>query len=61
MLLYLILKYIVYGTWNMEKKVGKTWKNIYLEKYEKNSKFKTSAPARNDKVESPDELYSASY
>lgn len=45
----------------MEKKVGKTWKNIYLEKYEKNSKFKTSAPARNDKVESPDELYSASY
>ena len=45
----------------MEKKVGKTWKNIYLEKYEKNSKFKTSALARNDKVESPDELYSASY
>lgn len=38
---------------NMEKDIpGKIWKN---------SKFKTSAPARNDKVESPDELYSASY
>ena len=48
-----------HGTWRKKlEKHGKTytWKN--MKKY---SKFKTSAPARNDKVESPYELYSASY
>ena len=30
----------IYSIWNMEKKVGKTWKKIYLEKYEKTVNLK---------------------